>query len=314
MQISQAIYRTPKTPLAAARRARPPVDEVERAIIEIATENPTDGYRTVTAWARRALGRPVDRKRVLHVMRERKLIQRHVRQPRRRRPGFFRAQRPGQLVHLETAPTCSPTCSVTFACVSAGSIHEVRCDALNYAWDNAIAPVLEIESGEAVELHVRDASDEQIHPDSDATDVAAIDFSHVNPISGPVFVRGAQPGDVLAVEILGLRPGRTSCRPAATRSAQRSGTSAIVEDSTATRPTPSRASPATCASTNSSTPPTGSSARSCPTTSSRPPTTDGHVQSGSEQRAPLSRKAKLSTRARAADRAASKLPATPGSR
>jgi len=90
--------------------------------------------------------------------------------------------------------------------VSPSSIHEVRCDALNYAWDNAIDPVLEIESGEAVELHVRDASDEQIHADSDATDVAKIDFSHVNPISGPVFVKGAQPGDVLAVEILELLP------------------------------------------------------------------------------------------------------------
>ena len=102
MQISrQAIYRTPKTTPAAARRARPPVDEVEQAIIEIATENPTDGYRMVTAWARRALGRPVNRKRVLRVLRERKLIQRHVREPRRRRPGFFRVERPGQLWHLD---------------------------------------------------------------------------------------------------------------------------------------------------------------------------------------------------------------------
>ena len=102
MQISrQAIYRTPKTTPKTARRSRPPADEVEQAIIEIATENPTDGYRMVTAWARRALGRPVNRKKVLRVLRERKLIQRHVRESRRRRPGFFRVERPGQLWHLD---------------------------------------------------------------------------------------------------------------------------------------------------------------------------------------------------------------------
>jgi acetamidase/formamidase len=53
---------------------------------------------------------------------------------------------------------------------------------------------------------VRDASDEQIRADSTAEDVAKLDFDHVNPVSGPVYVRGAQPGDVLAVEILEFRP------------------------------------------------------------------------------------------------------------
>ena len=82
------------------------------------------------------------------------------------------------------------------------SIHDVRPDAFNYVWDNSIEPVLEIESGESVELHVRDASDEQIHKGSAVEDVAKLDFSHVNPVSGPVFVKGARAGDVLEVELL----------------------------------------------------------------------------------------------------------------
>ena len=86
------------------------------------------------------------------------------------------------------------------------SLHEVRADAFNYVWDNSIAPVLEVESGAEVELHVRDAGDEQIGPDSGVDAVVALDFSHVNPVSGPVAVKGARPGDVLAVEILELRP------------------------------------------------------------------------------------------------------------
>jgi acetamidase/formamidase len=90
--------------------------------------------------------------------------------------------------------------------MDAVSIHEVGPDAFNYVWDNALAPALEIESGETVELHVRDASDEQIGRHSEAEDVAKLDFSHVNPVSGPVYVKGARPGDVLAVELVEFRP------------------------------------------------------------------------------------------------------------
>lgn len=90
--------------------------------------------------------------------------------------------------------------------VNARSIHDVRADAFEYAWDNSIEPALEIESGEAVQLHVRDASDEQIGPGSSAADVLALDLSHVNPVSGPVFVKGARPGDTLAVELLEFAP------------------------------------------------------------------------------------------------------------
>jgi putative transposase len=100
-QISrQAIYGTPR-PRRAPASARPPADPVEAAIIEIALANPTDGYRMVTALARRRLRRPVNRKRTLRVMRERRLIQRRRPLGRRRRPGFFRVERPDQLWHLD---------------------------------------------------------------------------------------------------------------------------------------------------------------------------------------------------------------------
>lgn len=81
----QAIYRTPRPRTAPQRR--PPSGPVEHAIVETARENPTDGYRMVWALVRRKLGVPVNRKRVLRVTREQKLIQRRARQPRRRRPG-----------------------------------------------------------------------------------------------------------------------------------------------------------------------------------------------------------------------------------
>jgi putative transposase len=100
LQISrQAIYRTP-TPRTPPQR-RPPADPVEQAIVEEAIANQTDGYRLVTAFVRRRLGVAVIRKRVLRVMRERKLIQRRRPLERRKRPGFFRVERPRQLWQLD---------------------------------------------------------------------------------------------------------------------------------------------------------------------------------------------------------------------
>jgi acetamidase/formamidase len=90
--------------------------------------------------------------------------------------------------------------------VQAGTLHDLRPDAFRYAWDNSFEPALEIESGETVFLHVRDASDEQIDASSTAADVAALDFAKVNPVSGPVYVNGAEPGDTLAVELLEFQP------------------------------------------------------------------------------------------------------------
>lgn len=100
MQVSrQALYRTPK-PRSVPQR-RPATDPIEQAIVEEALANQTDGYRMVCAFVRRRLGRPVNRKRVLRVMRERKLIQRRRPLERRKRPGFFRVERPRQLWQLD---------------------------------------------------------------------------------------------------------------------------------------------------------------------------------------------------------------------
>jgi putative transposase len=100
MQVTrQAIYRVP-SPRTAPQR-RPVTDRVEAVIVEEAMANQTDGYRMVTAFVRRKLGVAVNRKRVLRVMRERKLIQRRRPLERRKRPGFFRVERPRQLWQLD---------------------------------------------------------------------------------------------------------------------------------------------------------------------------------------------------------------------
>jgi acetamidase/formamidase len=90
--------------------------------------------------------------------------------------------------------------------VHGASLHHVGQASAHFGWDNSIEPVLEVESGAEVECDVRDASGGQLDKDSDVSAVAALDFTRVNPVTGPVFVKGAKPGDVLAVDILELRP------------------------------------------------------------------------------------------------------------
>jgi putative transposase len=98
-QISrQAIYRRPARPPAGQRR---PLSREDEAILGVAREHPTDGTRMVAALASRDLGRPVNRKRVQRLMREHRLLQRHRPLGRRRRPGFFRVERPDQLWHMD---------------------------------------------------------------------------------------------------------------------------------------------------------------------------------------------------------------------
>ncbi len=94
----QAIYRRPSRPPKGQRR---PLTSDDRVILEVARENPTDGSRMVAAIAGRELGRAVNRKKARRLMAEHRLLQRHRPSGRRRRPGFFRVERPDQLWHMD---------------------------------------------------------------------------------------------------------------------------------------------------------------------------------------------------------------------
>jgi formamidase len=73
-----------------------------------------------------------------------------------------------------------------------------------------IAPALEVDEGEEVVLETRDALDGQIKPDSTTADFANLNVGAVHPLTGPVFVKGAEPGDLLEIEFLDIAPQPTA--------------------------------------------------------------------------------------------------------
>ena len=71
-------------------------------------------------------------------------------------------------------------------------------------WHPDIPPVLEVEPGEEVVLETRDALDGQILPGVTTAELEGMDTKVVHPLTGPVYVKGAEPGDLLEIEYLGI--------------------------------------------------------------------------------------------------------------
>ncbi|MEM4956116.1 MAG: acetamidase/formamidase family protein, partial [Metallosphaera sp.] len=69
-------------------------------------------------------------------------------------------------------------------------------------WDNSLSPVLTIKSGDVITVESREASDGQVTPSSSPSDLLKLDFSRIHPLTGPVEIEGAEPGDALEIEFL----------------------------------------------------------------------------------------------------------------
>jgi formamidase len=106
-----------------------------------------------------------------------------------------------------SAPSRSPT---------ALRSHEVRIDGSkplraepntgHNRWHPEIPPILRVDPGDEVALETRDALDGQITAQSTTEDVAKVNLNVVHPLTGPVYVNGAEPGDILEVKILEVEP------------------------------------------------------------------------------------------------------------
>lgn len=74
-------------------------------------------------------------------------------------------------------------------------------DQTHNKFSRAIPPVLRVPSGAVIEAFTEEASDQQFQPGSGLGALDSLSFDPVHPLTGPVYVEGAEPGDVLKVTL-----------------------------------------------------------------------------------------------------------------
>jgi acetamidase/formamidase len=84
--------------------------------------------------------------------------------------------------------------------------HTIHQHQSHFGWNKDNPPVVKIAPGETVEFNPVDSSGGQITAKSTVADIAALDFAKVNPVAGPVYVEGAEPGDAIKVTLLHFAP------------------------------------------------------------------------------------------------------------
>ncbi|TKA08226.1 acetamidase/formamidase family protein [Actinacidiphila oryziradicis] len=77
----------------------------------------------------------------------------------------------------------------------------------HHVFDRAIPAELIVAPGTEVSLAIRDGSNGQITPKTTPQDLHGLNFGLMDPLTGPIFVEGAEPGDALSVEILDIQLG-----------------------------------------------------------------------------------------------------------
>ncbi len=68
-------------------------------------------------------------------------------------------------------------------------------------FSRAIPPVLKVPSGAVIDVRTSEASDGQLRAGATVDDVVNLDFEPIHPLTGPIEVEGAEPGDVLKVTL-----------------------------------------------------------------------------------------------------------------
>ena len=76
----------------------------------------------------------------------------------------------------------------------------------HFGWDRSIEPALTVAPGSTIEIECLDSSAGQLTPSSTVEDVASLDFGKVNPVTGPILVDGAEPGDTVSVKLVSFKP------------------------------------------------------------------------------------------------------------
>jgi len=92
--------------------------------------------------------------------------------------------------------------------MSESSIREIRQTGdYCYTYSPFYTPIAEVEPGEKVVVYTLDAFENKLNTPEDKASVLC-NYPFVNPQTGPIHVRGAEPGDTLSVKIHDIQPER----------------------------------------------------------------------------------------------------------
>lgn len=80
--------------------------------------------------------------------------------------------------------------------------HHLPAEPIHSRWNRNLAPRLRIAPGDTVHMQCLDSSGAQVHPAMDVADFLKIDRGRIHALTGPIFIEGAEPGDVLQVDVL----------------------------------------------------------------------------------------------------------------
>ncbi|HUX45543.1 MAG TPA: acetamidase/formamidase family protein [Terracidiphilus sp.] len=85
--------------------------------------------------------------------------------------------------------------------------HTLSANPTHSVWNRGLEPRLHIAPGDEVQVECVDASGGQVQPGMTTAEYLAIDRTRIHALTGPIWVEGAEPGDVLQVDVLATRHG-----------------------------------------------------------------------------------------------------------
>jgi acetamidase/formamidase len=79
--------------------------------------------------------------------------------------------------------------------------HTLSAEPTHSRWNRALRPRLSIAPGDTVYVQCVDSSGGQVRPGMSVAEFLSIDRGRIHALTGPIFVQGAEPGDVLQIDV-----------------------------------------------------------------------------------------------------------------
>jgi acetamidase/formamidase len=80
--------------------------------------------------------------------------------------------------------------------------HNLSAEPVHSRWNRNLKPRLVIAPGDTVHMECQDASGAQVRPGMTVAEYQKINRDRIHALTGPIFVDGAEPGDVLQIDVL----------------------------------------------------------------------------------------------------------------